>query len=163
MTAHRLIRSCDPIQLGKLIVEIATGQVEDQTEDGKNPAAVARGRKREEGDQSLLLHFMPYNFVRIHHSLRITPAMAAGVTTKLWSLTGHGSRDRSLRSATRDQTLGSSRWLKSMRSARADKYREEAARLRREAEDMKHSENRQQLLDIAAQYDRLADSAERTP
>jgi len=50
-----------------------------------------------------------------------------------------------------------------MRSARADKYREEAARLRREAEDMKHSENRQQLLDIAAQYDRLADSAERTP
>jgi hypothetical protein len=50
-----------------------------------------------------------------------------------------------------------------MRSARADKYREEAARLRREAEDMKHSENRQQLLDIAGQYDRLADSAERTP
>ena len=64
MTARRLIRSCDPIQLGKLIVEIATGQVEDQTEDGKNPAAVARGRKREEGDQSLLFHFMPYNFVR---------------------------------------------------------------------------------------------------
>ena len=50
-----------------------------------------------------------------------------------------------------------------MRSARADKYREEAARLRREAEDTKHPENRQQLLDIAAQYDRLADSAERTP
>ena len=112
MTARRLKRRRDPIQLGKLIVEIATGQVEDQTEDGKNPAAVARGRKREEGDQSILLHFMPYNFVRIHHSLRITPAMAAGVTTKLWSLTGHGSRDRSLRSATRDQTLGSSRWLK---------------------------------------------------
>jgi hypothetical protein len=49
-----------------------------------------------------------------------------------------------------------------MRSARADKYREEAARLRREAEDTKRPENRQQLLDIAAQYDRLADSAERT-
>jgi len=30
---------------------------------------------------------MHYNFVRIHQSLRITPAMAAGVTTKLWSLT----------------------------------------------------------------------------
>jgi len=28
-----------------------------------------------------------YNFVRIHQSLRITPAMAAGVTQKLWSLT----------------------------------------------------------------------------
>ena len=30
---------------------------------------------------------MHYNFVRIHQSLRITPAMAAGVTSKLWSLT----------------------------------------------------------------------------
>jgi hypothetical protein len=30
---------------------------------------------------------MHYNFVRIHESLRITPAMAASVTTKLWSLT----------------------------------------------------------------------------
>jgi hypothetical protein len=30
---------------------------------------------------------MHYNFVRIHQSLRITPAMAAGVTTTLWSLT----------------------------------------------------------------------------
>ena len=30
---------------------------------------------------------MHYNFVRIHQSLRVTPAMAAGVTTKLWSLT----------------------------------------------------------------------------
>jgi hypothetical protein len=28
-----------------------------------------------------------YNFVRIHQSLRITPAMAAGVTKTLWSLT----------------------------------------------------------------------------
>jgi hypothetical protein len=30
---------------------------------------------------------MHYDFVRIHGSLRITPAMAAGVTSKLWSLT----------------------------------------------------------------------------
>jgi len=27
-----------------------------------------------------------YNFVRIHQTLRCTPAMAAGVTTKLWEL-----------------------------------------------------------------------------
>ena len=25
-----------------------------------------------------------YNFVRIHKTLRVTPAMAAGVTDKLW-------------------------------------------------------------------------------
>jgi hypothetical protein len=29
---------------------------------------------------------MHCNFVRIHQSLRVTPAMAAGVTTKLWSI-----------------------------------------------------------------------------
>lgn len=32
------------------------------------------------------LHFMHYNFVRIHQSLRVTPAMAAGVTDMLWSV-----------------------------------------------------------------------------
>ena len=29
---------------------------------------------------------MYYNFVRIHQSLRVTPAMAAGVTDRLWEL-----------------------------------------------------------------------------
>jgi hypothetical protein len=40
-------RPCDPNQLAKLIVDIATGQVEDRVptpeEQGKDPAAVARG------------------------------------------------------------------------------------------------------------------------
>jgi hypothetical protein len=27
-----------------------------------------------------------YNFVRIHKTLRCTPAMAAGITDKLWSM-----------------------------------------------------------------------------
>jgi IS1 family transposase len=31
------------------------------------------------------LHFMHYNFCRIHKTLRVTPAMAAAVTDKLWS------------------------------------------------------------------------------
>jgi IS1 family transposase len=35
---------------------------------------------------AVALHFMYYNFCRIHQSLRITPAMAAGVTNKLWSI-----------------------------------------------------------------------------
>jgi len=29
---------------------------------------------------------MYYNFVRIHQSLRVTPAMSAGVTDRLWSI-----------------------------------------------------------------------------
>jgi len=32
------------------------------------------------------LHFMYYNFCRIHQSLRMTPAMAAGVTNRLWEI-----------------------------------------------------------------------------
>jgi IS1 family transposase len=34
---------------------------------------------------ALALYFAFYNFVRIHKSLKITPAMAAGVTDRLWS------------------------------------------------------------------------------
>jgi len=32
------------------------------------------------------LHFAHYNFVRIHQTLRVTPALAAGVTDHLWPL-----------------------------------------------------------------------------
>jgi len=35
---------------------------------------------------ALALHFAYYNFVRIHKTLRVTPAMAAGVTGRLWNL-----------------------------------------------------------------------------
>jgi hypothetical protein len=45
MATKRLKRPRDPIQLGKLIVDIATGQVEDRVEDTRNPAAVELGRK----------------------------------------------------------------------------------------------------------------------
>lgn len=43
-------------------------------------------KKAENHAHSVAIHFMHYNFVRIHQSLRITPAMAAGVTSKLWSI-----------------------------------------------------------------------------
>ncbi len=36
---------------------------------------------------ALALYFVWYNFVRIHSSLRVTPAMAAGVTDRLWDMT----------------------------------------------------------------------------
>ena len=32
------------------------------------------------------LHFMYYNFVRIHQTLKVTPAMAAEVTDRLWDV-----------------------------------------------------------------------------
>ncbi|WP_084507932.1 helix-turn-helix domain-containing protein [Mesorhizobium sp. WSM3224] len=43
-------------------------------------------KKVEAHANALALHFMYYNFVRIHSSLRMTPAMAAGVTGKLWEI-----------------------------------------------------------------------------
>jgi hypothetical protein len=50
MTAKRLKRPRDPVQLGKLIGDILTGQVEDRAPDRledptKDQAAVALGRK----------------------------------------------------------------------------------------------------------------------
>jgi len=32
------------------------------------------------------LHCMFYNFVRIHQTLRITPAMAAGISERVWEI-----------------------------------------------------------------------------
>lgn len=35
---------------------------------------------------SIALYYMHYNFVRIHKTLRVTPAMEAGVTNRLWTI-----------------------------------------------------------------------------
>jgi len=43
-------------------------------------------KKVENHTHALSLYFMAYNFVRIHKTLRVTPAMAAGVTDRLWSM-----------------------------------------------------------------------------
>ncbi len=44
MTTKRIPRPRDPLALAKLIGDIATGQVVDVIDDGKNPAAVELGR-----------------------------------------------------------------------------------------------------------------------
>lgn len=46
----------------------------------------AFSKKVENHAHAISIYFMHYNFVRIHQTLRVTPAMAAGVTDKLWSL-----------------------------------------------------------------------------
>jgi hypothetical protein len=37
-------------------------------------------------EHALALYFMYYNFCRIHQTLRVTPAMEAGVTDHVWDL-----------------------------------------------------------------------------
>ena len=35
---------------------------------------------------AIALHYMYYNFCRIHKTLRVTPAMEAGITDHVWSI-----------------------------------------------------------------------------
>jgi IS1 family transposase len=46
----------------------------------------AFSKKVENLAAAVALHMLHYNYVRIHQTLRITPAMAAGVTDRLWSI-----------------------------------------------------------------------------
>ncbi len=43
-------------------------------------------KKVENHAYAVALHMMYYNFVRIHQTLKVTPAMAAGVTKRLWEV-----------------------------------------------------------------------------
>jgi len=53
------------------------------------PATGDTGGKDDEDNYlyyAVALHFMHYNFGRIHKTLRVTPAMEAGVADHVWSL-----------------------------------------------------------------------------
>ena len=43
-------------------------------------------RKIENHEVAVALNYFVYNFIKIHRTLRVTPAMAAGVTTRLWEV-----------------------------------------------------------------------------
>lgn len=46
----------------------------------------AFSKKVENLAHAVSLHFMYYNFCRVHQSLRVTPAMEAGITDHVWGL-----------------------------------------------------------------------------
>jgi IS1 family transposase len=46
----------------------------------------AFSKKIENLEHSVALHFMHYNFARIHKTLRVTPAMEAGLSDHVWSI-----------------------------------------------------------------------------
>lgn len=46
----------------------------------------AFSKKVENHAYQVALHYMHYNFVRIHQTLRVTPAMEAGVTNRAWTI-----------------------------------------------------------------------------
>ena len=43
-------------------------------------------KKLENLEHAVALHYMHYNFCRIHQTLRVTPAMEAGISDHVWSL-----------------------------------------------------------------------------
>ena len=45
-----------------------------------------RRKKVENLCHAVALHFMYYNFARVHSSLRVTPAMEVGVSDHVWTL-----------------------------------------------------------------------------
>ena len=47
----------------------------------------AFSKKVENHGHALALYFMFYNFCRIHTTLRVTPAMEAGLTNRVWEMT----------------------------------------------------------------------------
>ena len=50
------------------------------------PLSNGFSRKVENHAAAVALNYFAYNFIQIHRTLRMNPAMAAGVTDKLWSV-----------------------------------------------------------------------------
>lgn len=46
----------------------------------------AFSKRAENHAHMMSIYFMHYNFVRIHQTLKVTPAMAAGVSKRLWEM-----------------------------------------------------------------------------
>ena len=63
----------------------------------------AFSKKLENHVAAISLHFMYYNFVRIHQTLRVTPAMAAGVSDRVWEISDVVSLLDSSRSEKREE------------------------------------------------------------
>jgi hypothetical protein len=43
-------------------------------------------KKIENHGHTVALHYMYYNFCRVHQTLRVTPAMEAGITAHVWGI-----------------------------------------------------------------------------
>lgn len=85
--ADRIIISGSPI-----IAQISTSYVERQNLTMRmqmrrfTRLTNAFSKKLENLKAAVALHFAHYNFVRIHKTLCVTPAMEAGVTNRLWTI-----------------------------------------------------------------------------
>jgi IS1 family transposase len=81
-----------PVQGAPKMSRISTSHVERQnltvriTQRRFTRLTNAFSKKLENMKAALSLHFAWYNFCRIHSTLRVTPAMAAGISEEVWGL-----------------------------------------------------------------------------
>jgi hypothetical protein len=85
MPPKRAKRPRDPNQLAKLIVDLATGYAEGDKSIPESQQA-GRDKKAENHAYAAALQMTAYDFVRIHGSLRRSPATAVGVSKTLWDI-----------------------------------------------------------------------------
>lgn len=87
---HRLHEAGEPGPAGREArLHLLRGAGQPDHADVDPPLYSAEQRVLKEAENHVALlgpHFAYYNFCRIHQSLRVTPAMTAGVTTRVWSI-----------------------------------------------------------------------------
>jgi len=70
---------------------VSTSSVERQNLTRRMPmrcfARLTNGgsKKAENHERAVAFHLMQHNFCRIHKTLRVTPAMGAGLTDRVWT------------------------------------------------------------------------------
>ena len=52
----------------------------------RSPLTNAFSKKVEHHAVAVALYFMYYNFARVHQTIRVTPAMEAGIANHVWSI-----------------------------------------------------------------------------
>ena len=82
---HRIVGSPDPKHVSTSFVERQNLNIR-MGNRRMTRLTNAFSKKAENHALMMAVYFMHYNFVRIHQTLKVTPAMAAGVTNKLWEM-----------------------------------------------------------------------------
>ncbi len=69
-----------------MLVKLYGPEISGQGHERKYSPSECLGARKDRINHchALALYFVFYNFVRVHKTLRVTPAMAAGVTDRLW-------------------------------------------------------------------------------
>jgi IS1 family transposase len=84
-TKHRVNGDPDPAHISTSYVERANLSIRMQNRRFTR-LTNAFSKKFQNHVHALALYFMFYNFVRVHKTLRMSPAMAAGVSQTLWTM-----------------------------------------------------------------------------